>query len=376
MLTAKSMWWCRVQKANLRKRIAALAVAVELLRAAPVVEAAANAETDVLIRLRQVYKQLTSLIRKRYCRSASGNALSAEEVQLEGTLKREADDLLASIGYPDGAAGQASAEANRRLEQFRLRTLRPEIYGGPLTPAELEEQARLKQRRQILEAESPVEQARSRLEQFKYRQLGFLLPMSGSELDEALRIEAILDTYPLRGPDEDTSRWLSDSGVYLASDLPQPIRAIQESQIDEFLSRYDVNRSISVLIADEAVGADDIGQALRGCGIADFVWASSLNDAIDRLSLFAYDLLIVSLDNDWGVDLTKLAKKQFKQTAVLSMTTDEERGENWSGRCLLRRAMTRSLASNLRSLGLTNSGQGLQWPQSGAALGVDDGQRC
>jgi hypothetical protein len=342
--------------------------ATKLLIQQPSVQVGADVEACTLAELSHVYRQLTRLIRKRYCRSTSGNALSPDEIQLETSLKLKAGKLLAAIGYPEGAAGQRSKEARKRFEHFRLKAIRPDLYGGPLTPEELEEEAALHVRRRILEDDPPVEQARNRFEQLKFRQFGFLLPMSGSEFDELLRLESLLDSYPLRVSNEDTARWLSSSTNYLSGTLPQPVAVIQDAQIDPEVLRYDLDTSISVLIADQAVGAPDVGLSLRNCGIADFVWSSSRDDALERLALYPYDILIVSLDTVWGHELTMLSQAQFKRTSVLSMTENDDLGENWNDPCLLRPAMTRSLGFNLRSLGLTTPRRLNQWTNRTAVL--------
>jgi hypothetical protein len=99
---------------------------------------------------------------------------------------------------------------------------------------------------------------------------------------------------------------------------------------------------------------EKLGNALYRNGIADYVWSMSLLDALDRLTLYPYDLVIVNLDHDWGPRLIRrINSGQFtRKPAVLPFTSNADTQKNWHGACLAD-IRAEPLALNLQRIGLT-----------------------
>jgi hypothetical protein len=229
--------------ATLQKRVDAIWLAAHRLVENHRSQQMAAAEDAFLPVLDDIYKQLASLNRKRYCRCAVGNELSGVELQRESELKTRAKEVLERIGWSDRTAYHKWKDHAARIVELRVKR-----SSQVLAEEECAELAGLQEKYRIL-FETPAEQARQRLYYFTNCMLPWNSPIPQSEYEEFLRLEAIIHSYPLN-EDELLQRLYRPSAECLAFGAPIVSRPVSSDVV-----QYNINTAVSVLVADQGRGA-------------------------------------------------------------------------------------------------------------------------
>src|SRR3974390_1265892 len=147
-------------------------------------------DRDVIERIRRYNVRLTTIDRKRYYKSDSGNKLSKYEMDEVQQLKDKVSKLHSVMGLPNGYELKAAADWQHILA---LQTRQHDQRSPPLTGKETKELEELLYRRYSLYETAPKYSARTHYNELLLRQLDPRLILTEDESKELERLHKFLN---------------------------------------------------------------------------------------------------------------------------------------------------------------------------------------
>jgi CheY-like chemotaxis protein len=227
-------------------------------------------DRDVIEQIRRYNVRLTTIDRKRYYKSDTGNKLSKSEIDEVQQLKDQISKLYRVMGMPNGYEPQAAADLERMLA---LQTRQHDRRWTPLTGKETKELEELIYRRYSSYETAPKYNARTHYNELLLRQLNPRLILTENERKELERLHKLLNKRNELQLVFPYGRTLSESKFAL--DIEKEIR------------------SASVLVAGPSTLAS---WALRRKGFEDVDFATDALAMLDRMTHHLYDLVMVDVD--------------------------------------------------------------------------------
>jgi hypothetical protein len=268
-------------------------------------------DRDVIEQIRRYNVRLTTIDRKRYYKSDTGNKLSKSEIDEGQHIKDQISKLYRIMGLPNGYEPQAAADLEHILAlQSRQRDRR----WKPLTGKETKELEELLYRRYSLYETAPKYSARTYYNEQLLRQLEPPFIWTEDEMKELERLHKILN-----------KRNELQLGFPYGRNLPQSTTA---SELEKEI------RSASVLVAGPSIRAP---WSLRRKGFEDVDFATDALATLDRMTHRSYELLMIDVDLQIpheGKLLPRL-KERFPTVPIVKMTRNADEATDNDANSLL-----------------------------------------
>ena len=255
-------------------------------------------DRDVIEQIRRYNVRLTTIDRKRYYKSDTGNKLSKSEIDEVQQIKDQLSKLYKLMGRPNGYEPQAAADLDRILA---LQAGQRDRRCNPLTSKETKELEELLYRRYSSYETAPNYSAHTRYNKLLLQQLDPILILSEDERKELERLHNILNKRSELQLIFPYGRTQSESKT--ASDLEIEIR------------------SASVLVAGPSTRGP---WSLRWKGFKDVDFAAEALATLDRMTHHSYDLVMIDADLQIPYEgkLLPRLKERFPTVPILKVTRD------------------------------------------------------
>jgi hypothetical protein len=255
---------------------------------------------EIIAKIRRHNIRLTTLDRKRYYRSDTGNKLTQLEVKEERKIKADVSKLYESMGLSGSYDGQCGKDFDF-IRSLLLKDRDPRCE--PLSNDEKIQLKELEYRRYCLHDTAPEPAAHARYNELFWRQLQPRFLLTDNEREEVERLHQRLNKkgqpdvlYPFGNCVLESSYALDSSSKF---------------------------RIFSILVADPGVGPPF---SFRRAGFRDVDYCSDPLATIDRLTHFSYDFLAIRDDFTipYGGKLLPVIGEKFSTLPIIKVTVDPE----------------------------------------------------